>query len=74
MPLQIKNNIFVNNRTGGTAGKHYAIRVWGNSNLNIDFNNYYSVSGALGMYANSDKIDISSWSASSLGDSHSYKC
>lgn len=72
MPLQIKNNIFVNNRTGGTAGKHYAIRVWGNSNLNIDYNNYYSVSGALGMYANSDKIDLSSWSTSCLGDSHSY--
>ena len=67
----IKNNIFVNERSGGATGKHYTIRLGWNNNIAIDYNNYYSASGSLGSYNNTDKTNITDWRASTLQDVNS---
>jgi len=68
-----RNNIFSNYRTGGSVGKHYAIRIAGTSNLTIDYNDYYvsGTSGILGKYSNSDKSDLSSWQSATSQDVNS---
>ena len=59
-----RNNILVNARTGGSTGKHYAIRLPGTNGLTIDYNDYFvsgspSFSGYLG--GSGDKITLDSW-------------
>jgi hypothetical protein len=51
-----RNNLLTNSRTGGTTGKHYAIRVAGTTNLTIDYNDYYATgtNGVLGMANNTE--------------------
>lgn len=48
-----RNNIFFNERSGGTTGKHYAVFIAGTLNLTIDYNDYFvngtgGVIGSLG--------------------------
>lgn len=57
-----KNNILMNARTGGTTGKHYAIRVAGAAGLTIDYNDYFLTGGAfLGSFNNADKTTLAAW-------------
>lgn len=66
-----KNNIFYNARTGGSTGKHLAIYIAGTAGLTIDFNDYYSTSGVLGKISNTEKIDFTSWKATTVQDANS---
>ena len=54
-----RNNIFYNARTGGTNGKHYAIRIAGTTNLTTNYNDYYisGTNGVLG-YLATDKSTL----------------
>jgi hypothetical protein len=54
-----RNNIFYNARTGGTTGKHYAIRIAGTTGLTINYNDYF-VSGTNGVlgYLATDKSTL----------------
>ncbi len=45
-----RNNVFVNARSGGSTGTHYAIRLAGTTTLTIDYNDYF-VSGTGGVLA-----------------------
>ena len=68
-----RNNILYNARSGGTTGKHYAISVAGNSNLTIDYNDYF-VSGTNGMtgnFAGTDKSTLATWQAATGQDANS---
>ena len=70
---EYKNNLFINERSAGSSGKHYAIYTWGAANLTIDYNNYY-VSGSnsmLGKVQYSDKADLASWKSSTSQDVNS---
>ena len=40
-----RNNILNNTRTGGSTGKHYAIRIAGTANSIFDYNDYFFVTG-----------------------------
>jgi len=67
-----RNNIFVNARTGGATGKHYAIRVAGIQGLTIDYNNYYvSAGGVLGSLSSSDKTTLAAWKTATGQDINS---
>jgi len=66
-----RNNILVNARSGGTTGKHYAVRVAGTAYLTCDYNDYYAPSGVLGLFVSTDKTTLSTWQAATLGDTHS---
>jgi hypothetical protein len=59
----IRNNIFVNARSGGTAGKHYALALAGLTGLTIDYNDYFvsGTGGVLGSIASVDKTDLTAW-------------
>jgi hypothetical protein len=39
--INLRNNIFYNGRSGGSAGMHYAIKLPGTTGLTIDYNDYY---------------------------------
>ncbi len=67
-----RNNIFYNARTGGSAGKHYAIRLAGIANLTIDYNDYYAPgSGIIGRIGTLDKIDLAAWKLATTQDNSS---
>jgi hypothetical protein len=67
-----RNNILMNIRTGGTSGKHYAVKVGGNSGLTIDYNNYYTSGGTfLGSFSNSDKTTLALWKTATGQDVNS---
>lgn len=66
-----KNNLFVNARTGGTTGKHYAIQLPDASNLTINNNDYYSGSGTLGEYGGNLKTTIEEWRTATAQDANS---
>ena len=62
-----RNNIFVNERSGG-VGTHFVIRLEGNSSLIIDDNLYrVSAGGVLGLL-NSGRVTLSDWQAATLQD------
>ena len=67
----IKNNLFINTRSGGTTGKHYAIRVGTASNLFIDYNNYFAPNGVLGWHT-IDRNSLATWQSSTSQDVNSY--
>jgi len=67
----VKNNLFINTRSGGTTGKHYAIRVGTVSNLFVDYNNYFAPNGVLG-WLSSDKTTLAAWKAATSQDINSY--
>lgn len=67
-----RNNILMNIRTGGTTGKHYAIKVGGNTGLNIENNDYYANGGTfLGSFNNSDKNTLALWKTATGQDVNS---
>ncbi len=66
-----RNNILMNDRTGGITGKHYSIYMAGMSNTTLNYNNYYSTSGSLGRLASTDKSDLTSWKAATNQDANS---
>lgn len=67
-----RNNIFVNARTGGTTGKHYAVRIAGIQGLIIDYNDYYvSTGGVIGSFNNSDKTTLAAWKTATAQDVNS---
>lgn len=61
----IRNNLFVNTRSGGETGKHYAIKVAGTApgqtNLTLDYNDYFVSGPALGFFNNADAADLTAW-------------
>ncbi|NVO18418.1 MAG: T9SS type A sorting domain-containing protein [Bacteroidetes bacterium] len=67
-----RDNILYNNRSGGTTGKHYGIRLSGNSNLTINYNDYYAPgSGGVLGYIGSDKTTLASWQSATGQDANS---
>ena len=70
----IKDNIFSNFRanSGGT-GSHYAVSLAGNTNLTINYNNYYAPNsgGILGRFNNVDKTTLAAWKTSTGQDVNS---
>lgn len=54
------NNLFINSRSDGT-GNHYAIGLANNTNLKVDFNNYYvsGTQGMIGVFAGNTITNIS---------------
>lgn len=67
-----RNNILMNIRTGGTSGKHYAVKVGGNTGLTIDNNDYYTSGGTfLGSFSNSDKTTFALWKTATAQDVNS---
>ena len=67
-----RNNILYNARSGGSTGKHYAIRLAGTTGLTIDYNDYF-VSGTGGIlgYLTSDRTTIALWKAATGQDVNS---
>jgi hypothetical protein len=67
-----KNNIFFNNRSGGTTGKHYAIKLSGTTALwDIDWNDYYAPNGVLGKLASGDITTLADWKTGTADDANS---
>ena len=68
-----RNNILMNVRTGGSTGKHYAIRTAGAAGLTIDYNDYYVTGGAfLGSFnGGSDKTTLADWKTATGQDANS---
>ena len=68
----VRNNLFINIRTGGTGGNHYAIGVAGNTNLTIDYNDYYvSLSGILGRHVSTNITSLAAWRTATGQDANS---
>ncbi len=71
-PLNLKNNIFANFRTGG-SGKHYAIATENTSDWTrsyADANNYYSAtSSTVGLWGSTD-CDFDTWIANTGENDH----
>ncbi len=67
-----RNNILYNARSGGSTGKHYAIRINGTSSLTIDYNDYYvsGTNGVLGDFG-ADKTTLLAFQTASGQDAHS---
>lgn len=66
-----RNNILMNVRTGGTTGKHYAIRIAGLSGLTIDYNDYVVTGNAfLGSFS-TDKTTLALWKTATSQDASS---
>ncbi|MCC5930505.1 MAG: T9SS type A sorting domain-containing protein [Cyclobacteriaceae bacterium] len=71
-PRNILNNVFTNTRTGGSDGKHYAIRTGSISNLNINYNSYFTGLSFLSQFNNTDVLSLTNWKTSTLQDENSY--
>jgi hypothetical protein len=69
----LRNNIFVNARSGGSSGKHYAIGLPGIANLTVNYNDYFvsGTGGVLGRISTSDKNDLGAWKSSTGQDDSS---
>jgi hypothetical protein len=67
-----RNNILFNARSGGTTGKHYAIRINGTTSLTIDYNDYFAsgTNGVMGDYGG-DKTTLAAWKTATLQDASS---
>ena len=66
-----RNNILMNVRTGGAAGKHYAIRIAGLNGLTIDYNDYVAAGNAfLGSFS-TDKTSLALWKTATSQDASS---
>lgn len=66
----IRNNVFMNARSGGATGIHYAIRLGGTSGLTIDYNDYFATTGILGSLSG-DKTTLALWQTATGQDAHS---
>ncbi|MEI6751657.1 MAG: hypothetical protein WCK78_00680 [Paludibacter sp.] len=66
-----QNNIFYNTRTGGATGKHYAVRLQGNTSLTINYNDYFVSSGGIFGSLTSDKNSLASWQSTTGQDANS---
>ena len=67
-----RNNILMNVRTGGSVGKHFAVRIAGLQNLTINNNDYVVAGGAfLGLFANNDRTTLASWKTTTNQDTNS---
>ena len=64
--IEVKNNIF----NVSTAGYPMVI-MEGTNGFNLDYNDYYSPSGLIGKYNNTNYTDINSWGAAVNGDANS---
>jgi hypothetical protein len=71
---ELKNNIFDNARSNnGGIGNHYAIKLSGNTNLTIDYNDYYAsgTGGVIGNFDGTDETTFAAWKAATGQDVHS---
>ncbi|WP_236695693.1 lamin tail domain-containing protein [Lentimicrobium saccharophilum] len=68
---RILNNLFHNVRTGPAANTHAAIRLFSNSGVTIDYNNYWSQSGVVGRMDAANIPLIGDWRAATGQDVHS---
>ena len=77
--INLKNNIFINNRTGGTGSKHWAIANYGTSNYATNWSSSaanYNFLGSrsastLGRWGSTD-LTFTNWQTSSSGDANSW--
>lgn len=69
----IRNNIFSNERSGGSSGQHYAISIPGVSGLTIDYNDYYAsgTGGVIGLVGALDKTTLAAWQSTTSQDANS---
>jgi hypothetical protein len=70
----IENNLFINQRTNnGCTGKHYAIAIGCNTNLTINYNDYYApnTGGVLGKFNTTDKTTLALWKTATGQDANS---
>ncbi|MEI6140717.1 MAG: choice-of-anchor Q domain-containing protein [Mariniphaga sp.] len=69
----VRNNLFINARLNSAtaSGSHYAIGITNNTNLTIDYNDYFAPNGVLGFYNSLNKNTLTDWATSSGGDTHS---
>ena len=66
-----QNNILYNVRSGGATGKHYAVRLQGNTGLTINYNDYFVGSGGIFGSLTSDKNSLASWQSATGQDANS---
>jgi len=66
-----RNNIFYNARTGGSAGKHYAIVLAGVANTTIDYNDYYYAGSVLGKIGTLERTNLTNWKTGTSQDMNS---
>ncbi len=66
-----RNNIFYNARTGGSAGKHYAIVLAGVANTTIDYNDYYYAGSVLGKIGTLERTNLANWKIGTSQDVNS---
>jgi hypothetical protein len=69
-----RNNILMNARSGGSTGKHYAVRIAGTSGLTINYNDYYTsgTGGMLGYLGGAgDKTTLALWKTTTSQDVNS---
>ncbi|MEI6822408.1 MAG: hypothetical protein WCL51_10750, partial [Bacteroidota bacterium] len=66
-----KDNIFANDRTGGSTGIHYAVRAVTGGTLAIDYNNYYVAGAVLGNFGAADRADLAAWKSATGQDVNS---
>ncbi|MCX6231016.1 MAG: hypothetical protein NTZ33_05685 [Bacteroidetes bacterium] len=64
----LKNNIFTNDRTGGSTGIHYAIKATAGETMN--YNDYYVTGSPLGNYG-SDQANLAAWQSATGQDANS---
>jgi hypothetical protein len=69
----VKNNLFSNDRSNSAGtGKHYAVNIFGTTNITMNYNNYYG-SGTGYVFANNGTTDFAALSSGWLtGDLNSY--
>lgn len=73
--INIRNNIFSNNRSNGSgSGAHYAINLNNISNVTCDYNLYHSggSGGAVGLQAGVPRVSMSDWTTNTGFDGNSF--
>ena len=72
--VNIFNNIFMNARSGGTTGYHYAIGLENMTNTNLNYNSYYvsgTIGAMLGRLSTVNYNSIANWRSATAQDINS---
>jgi len=67
-----QNNIFANQRTGGSGGNHIPIRLRAITNVTINYNNYFTSSGIVGRLNTNNYATLANWKTATGQDANSY--
>jgi len=66
-----RNNLFVNNRSAGSGGKHFSIFLAGTANTSIDYNDYFCPNGVLGKISANERSTLALWKTATNQDANS---